>query len=281
MSGREPPEGPEIEGYITPDDVREELNLIESLRSRVTGTDEYMTAMLENQRIMLMQMLSDMQTSPTGQRPIAQVDVDNQGRPEGYNVDVRPVPEEETDSDLTIPVSAVGVANTTIYENNSGEGTFQINGTVFSDTVRASEDIPAGEPIKVIAPGNVVAAVNDAATSLLGYSAAISGTRFEQTETQQNVSVSPDETETVLQVNSGNADWVYVGTNDETYSDYQYLIDGEELFDTPLKEPLGLYNDPFRFPTPLSVGSSITVQVTRLSGASGAQDYFSKVGYYE
>jgi len=281
MSGRQPPERPTIEGYVTPSDVADELNFVEWLRAEVSGTDDYLEAMLENQRLMLMNMMQQMQANSGRSQPVDAIELASDGSPSGYDVSQRPVPRNELINEAMVPLDAVGLANRTIYENDIGPATFQVNGTIFATTVRVAQDIASGDPLRVVAPGNIVRPVNDVALSLLGLPGSVGGGTFEVDETDENVTLSPGETKYVIRSGVASAEWVATGTNDETYSLYQYTIDGQEIFEDPLKEPLGLYNDPYRFPSPLAADQSIGVKVTRTSDASGSADYYSKVTYFD
>jgi len=164
-----------------------------------------------------------------------------------------------------------------IYSNDTGPVTFQIGGTVFATTIRADGDIGAGDPVRVIAPGNIAEPLQDVALSLLGFGGSIGAGRFDREETDTAVTIPPGDTATVLRVPADGADWVSVGTSDNPPSEYQYYVDGVQVFDQPLKSPLGLYNEPFTFPTPLGVDREIRVEVTRPQSASASADYVSKI----
>ena len=281
MSGRQAPDRPTIEGYVTPSDVSDELNFVEWLRAEVSGRDEYLEAMLENQRLMLMQMMQQMQGQNGRSRPVDSIELANDGSPAGYDVSARPVPQSELINEAMVPLDAVGLANRNIYENDIGPATFQVNGTVFATTIRATEDVGSGDPVRVVAPGNVTEAVGEVALSLLGLPGSIGVGTFDVAETDQNVEVEPGETEFVMRVGVQSGDWISVGVNDETHTLYQYTIDGEPLLEEPLKEPLGLYNSPYKFPTPLSADRTFGVRVTRQQSASGAAEYYAKGAYFD
>jgi hypothetical protein len=267
--------------YVRPSDVVDELNFIERMRNELSSGDEFLEAILTNQRLLALQIIQRMQEQTGRSLPVDAVDTENDGSPAGYRVDARPVPEGKLINDSMVPLDAVGLANRTIYENDIGPATFQVNGTVFATTIRVTEDVGSGDPIRVVAPGNITEAVGDVALSLLGLPGSIGVGTFDVAETDDNVEIQPGETAHVLRVTVGGGDWVSVGTNDETHTEYQYTIDGEELLETPLKEPLGLYNDPYKFPTPLSADQTFGVKVTRQNSASGAAEYYSKAAYFD
>lgn len=280
MSGQ-PPERPEISDFVGPEHVAQEINFIEYLQASVTGQDDYLEAVLENQRLTAMRMLNDMQSAQGLDQPPD--DLDFNSPPDGYDTDVRPVPMDEFTTDGQLPIGAVGLANRRINSRDTGPATFQVSGTVFSARIRLDSPdgtvIGSGAPVKVIAPGNICEPINDVSLSLLGFSGAVGAESFERYETPADVTIQPGEEEYVLRKNVQNASWISTGTNDETHSLYKYFIDGEPILEEPLKEPLGLYNDPFRFPDPLSAGREIAVKVKRQSSASGPESYYSKVDY--
>lgn len=281
MSGRGPPSRPTLGNYVTAEDVQRELNFIEKLQNQITGQDEYLEAMLTNMRLQAMWML---QTSPeiaAGGEAGTTVPTGGDGSPEGYNTNKRPVPSDELVNKNNLPLDAVGIVNRTVYENDIGPATFQVNGSVFAATVRADDDLASGDPCRIIAPGNIAEPLNDVATSLLGLTGSIGAGRYERTESPSPVTIQPGDTETVLRVNVRGADWISVGTTDQPDTTYQYFVDNEPILDTPLNEPLGLFNDPYQFPTAVRIDREVRVEATLDGGAGGAQDYVSKVTYFE
>jgi len=267
--------------YVRPSDVVEELNFIERMRDEMSSGDEYLEAMLTNQRLLALQMIQRMQAQTGRSTPVGSVDLANNGSPAGYSVNARPVPEEELINDAMVPLDAVGLANRTIYDNDIGPATFQVSGTVFATTIRVTEDVGSGDPVRVVAPGNITEALGDVALSLLGLPGSIGVGTFDVAETDENVEVAPGETEYVLRPGVQGGDWISAGVNDETHTLYQYTIDGEPLLKEPLKEPLGLYNSPYNFPTPLSADRTFGVRVTRQESASGAAEYYAKAAYFD
>lgn len=280
MSGEQPQNSASLGQYVTPSDVQQELNFIEDLRRRVSGQDEYLEAILTNQRLNALQLMGNVQNTEGRGLPPSAIELEEDGSPAGYDVQYAPVPEDRLTNLGTLPVDAVGVANRIIYEGDVGPATFQLQGTVLSTNVRVEEDIASGDPIVVEAPGNICEPINDVSLSFLGLDGAIGVDTYNRAESETDVTIQPDETKTVLEVNPRSASWVSVGTNDETHTEYQYFVDGDPLLPEPVKEPLGLYNDPFRFPSPLSVSRSFEVRVTRLQSAPGPADYFSKADYF-
>jgi len=258
---------------LGPEDAREQLNAIEALENAVSGDDEFLQAILQNTKVQTMALLDRMQARPR----------QNPSPFPGHNPDVRPVPDDELYRREDLPPSTVGLANRYIQEGDIGPGTFQVRGTIVNDTVRATEDIRAGDPVQVIAPGNIVQLRPDVSVSFFGLSGAAGSGGFEVTQTPSgsNVTIQPGDTETVVSAATEGATWVGVGTNDETHSLYQYYIDNQAILDDPLTQPLGLYNDPFYFPQGQKVERQMQVRVTRENSASGSADYYSKLIYIE
>jgi len=98
-----------------------------------------------------------------------------------------------------------------------------------------------------------------------------------EVSTEQDVTINPGETKTVLEVRDSGWLWE-VGVNDETYSTYMLVVDGTEI-EEPQPQPWGLYNDPYRFPKPIEFGSSVEIRVERHSDAPGPAVYYAKVRY--
>lgn len=108
----------------------------------------------------------------------------------------------------------------------------------------------------------------------------VSPTAFEQRQTDEDITLGPGEKDDIVSVNlDGAALWYEVGDSDNDYSEYQYYADESGILDNPQVEPLGLYNDPYRFPQPLLVRDTIKVSTKRQPDAPGSADYFSKVRY--
>jgi hypothetical protein len=143
-NGNDTPASPT--NMVTPEDVRRELNFIESLRAKLSPQDDYIQALLSAQRTMLM-----MQSQQS-------------------NVLATPAEADDTSpfEMQHLPIDAVGVSNDTIYENDNGAATFQIQGTIFATRVEATEDIEEGQPVRVIGSGNEVRPTTNVPNGLLG-----------------------------------------------------------------------------------------------------------------
>jgi hypothetical protein len=160
---------PDTGDFVTPAAVEEELNAIESLRASLSGQDDFLEAMLRNQRLLGMQMLQNLQMGGLEALPIEAVETTDTGVPTDYPVDVRVVPPAEILNDTNLPLAAVGKAAEDIRGNDTGTAVFQRQGTIFSTTVRATENIAGGDNIRVIAPGNIVETLEGENISLPGF----------------------------------------------------------------------------------------------------------------
>lgn len=112
----------------------------------------------------------------------------------------------------------------------------------------------------------------------------IAGNDFEQrtTDTEGYVTVEPGSNEDILAVvlEEGTAAlWYEVGTTDTTESSYQYMADGQSLFQNRQEETLGVFNDLYEFPQPIIAHEDIVINVRRDDEASSPEDYVSKVRF--
>lgn len=240
---------------VTQQDVDRHLNTLEKLTSYFESEDDYQAAMLQNQEI----LIKLLQGSGPGvyDSPLGGLDLDD-------------LPE--------------GIAGEAISSADSGErvrAVFSVRGTRFVSKVSVDEEVQVGDVLYITGKGNeAILATNAEVTTLFGGSLGFSSGAFERTETGENVTIEAGEYKDVLQVDVDDTAWLWeVGTNDETYTEYQYLKDGEEILEDRLKEPLGLYNDPFRFPVPRKFTDTFIVRVYRQNDAPGSAEYFSKATY--
>lgn len=245
------------EQVVTGEEIRNQLSIVEQIRQQFSGDDEYLDALLEGQKLQLMQMA---QTQDL---------IENFS---GFG------------DNSNIPVGRVGRMLEDVTLGQTGDAVFSFGGSPRRVTVRADETLGELDTVQVIDDDNLVekAKIESLLAGAQGGSlGAMSARAFGIEESEENVTVQPGTTETVLQVNSRESKWVSVGTNDETYTEYQYYVDGEEIVDEPLSHPLGLFNDPYRFPQPLTFRSRFRVDVSRSSEASSPADYFSKATYID
>lgn len=231
---------------ITPEDIRRQQNLIERFSNYVEGEDDILRGILQNQQVMTEIMLRQVTGSVAGDL--------SEGR--------------------------AGVMLEATSGGSTGRAVFNVNGNDVVQTVSPTNDVNKDDVIIVSGPDNEVELTNAASKADLG--GFLGGTQsagvFKYEETDENVSIDPGEGfQTVLTTDAGTASgWYEVGVNDEQYALYQYEVDGNQLLDEPAKSPLGLYNDPYRFPKPLRVNSNVTVQVKVDNSAPGPIDFFAK-----
>lgn len=282
MSGAPRPSASEIK---TVQDAQREINFVEGLLDGLSADDEYLEAILHNQRLRLMILMNQGGLAGSSSlTPSAAIERGNDILDDYESVtDKDPVPLNRLFANRNMPVGAVGIAAESISENDTGVASFQLRGSVVAARVRAEQDTDSGAPVRVIAPGNIVEPQGAVARSLLGFDGSLNAGAFEVTETDRNnpVEIEPGEEKEVLSLGLRGGDILKIGTVSRTYSLYNYEIDGEEVLEEPLSQPLGVFNDPFRFPQPLSIDRSFKVKIKRTSDASGAETYFSKAVYFQ
>jgi hypothetical protein len=185
------------------------------------------------------------------------------------------------------PDDTAGIAVNGADQGDVGDFLYKNSGRTVLAKVRAARNLEPGGvakydsnqggliPIETVEQGDLDFGAISAALSNAGDFTFID-TDFQFGDGGGNVTISPGETKEVLTASFNNEVGLYeVGTNDETYSEYQYYIDGEALLESRIPKPLGLYDTRFEFPRPLRVTSSFTVEVRRSSAAPGSADYFS------
>lgn len=132
--------------------------------------------------------------------------------------------------------------------------------------------------------GNTVFTVRDAIGQTQLTDLPIAGNDFEQrtTDSDGSVTVDPGSNKDVLTVNFGDgtaALWYEVGTTDTTDAGYQYMADGQSLFQNRQDETLGVFNNLYQFPQPIIAHNDIVVNVRRQDSAGAPEDYVSKVRF--
>lgn len=241
------------EEFVSPSDIKDEISFIEGLMDSLSTDDEYLHAILENQRLFAMKMLQD--SNPGGSSG------------ESINID-------------NLPLGFAGVMASDSPAEDSGTAIFSLQGSSVVTRVKPVEDVSSGEVVRVSDENNVVRVVNDVDRSDIANISEtfIMGAGFDVIESGENVSVDPGEEKIILEEDiKGTANWWESGTNDEKYTEYQYIVDGDELLDDWKSQPLGLYNDMYRFPRPIRAVSSIKVKVRRSDQAPSSEEYYSKI----
>jgi len=128
------------DSIVTIEEIVDELNYIEAFLNDISGQDEYLEAVLENQRIQLLLAL--------------QQAVFSGGIPPG---DTDPA----TLGDIPLPINSIGIMARDIIEGDDGYAVFFLNGGRFRAEIVAEEDLEAGEPIVVVGGGNRAEAANE------------------------------------------------------------------------------------------------------------------------
>jgi len=122
-----------MEDLVTIGDVHRDLNYIERVLDRISGDDEYLEAILQNQRtqlLLLLQQASVGGTLPESDEPIAPIDR------------------------TRLPRDLVGTATVDIPQNAHGSARFELNGSTYHTEIHAVADIDAFEPVRIVGPGN-------------------------------------------------------------------------------------------------------------------------------
>lgn len=231
-----------------PQEIEDHVNFIERLIGNATATDEYLEAIIRNQTVMIGLMEDG-----------------------GANV-----PEIGS---VGTPQDTAGIVIQGASEGDLAEFLYKDNGRTIVKKFETSSDIRQGEVAVLNSVGEVEPKSGVRQGDLdFGNIATQSGNAsdFVYGDTPEDVTIEPGDTETVLSVSvNGGGSLQSIGTNDETFSLYQYNVDGESILPEPLPKPLGLYNSMFEFPVPLSVGERLEVEVTRQEDAPAPQSYYS------
>lgn len=129
------------ERAVTQDDIRAELSFIESFISDISGTDDFLEAVLQSQRTQLLLSLQQARFSgglPPGEEEVIEI------------------------GDRALPVDSIGIAARDIQHGDNGPAVFQLNGGRFKTEIRADEDIPSGDPVVIIGTDNLAELATDA-----------------------------------------------------------------------------------------------------------------------
>jgi len=101
-------------------------------------------------------------------------------------------------------------------------------------------------------------------------------------ESPEIIEVDPGETKKLVAHTESGTDWILnaIGATDNDYSEYWLKIGDKET--THTKEPLGLFNNPFRFEPTISVpkGVEAAYYVKLDAGAPGPASFIAKMMGY-
>jgi len=239
--------------FTKPQEVREELNIVEQSLDSASSTDEYFEALLKSNNILVELM----------RKQVVGAD--------GYTT----VPPDNT-------------AGIVVYDVNAGDNVdflYKDNGRTLIANVDANTELEASEVAKYDGDQEGLIPVSDVRQGDLDFGSMASALHepnefiFTDTTTQTDsgkVEVEPGEEKVILETETPSQVGLReIGTNDVTYTMYQYEIDGEDMLTNPILKPLGLYNDRYEFPEPVRVKSKLKVKVMREEDASAPEEYFS------
>lgn len=122
-------------GIVTVEDVAQEINYLESLMGGLSADDEFMRAILRNQKIMLQSMVAfgNVQTDTGQTRPvIGGVDTSN------------------------LPSGIAGTSLDDMKEGTTGDALFDISGTKIVVDIKANSDINENEVVVITGSDNQV-----------------------------------------------------------------------------------------------------------------------------
>jgi len=238
--------------FTTQEDVEEEISLLERALAQLSDDDEWLSALLRNQKVMTEAVAGSNALGIGGFEP------------------------------ESLPRNTAGISIGRIEDGDMGLALFEVNGNKAVMKVRASGDIASNEVITITGEDDRVEPKGGVDPSKLAFgSTGVASGSFTRQETDENVEIEPGDKETVLEITDSNGGGIReVGTNDETYSLYDYVIDGESILEKPLKEPLGVYNNTYLFPEPVQFNGTFEVVVKRTEDASASAEYYSKATYY-
>ena len=239
---------------VTREDVERQLNVLERLSGYISSDDELLMALIQNQNLMLQNMTSMMGGSFQGPDSLS--------------------------------VNQAGLAIEDIEKGDVGRVLFEERGTKIVLRAKAGNEIGAEEVVYVSEPdGPVVLPANSVSEGQLfgiGPGGARDASEFFIDESDESVTVDPGNTEDILEVEVESVSlWWESGTTSDPDTSYQYIVDGERLFNDYITSPIGLINDMYRFPQPIQFNSELKIKARRDSGTNNSNDYDSRVTYYE
>jgi hypothetical protein len=239
---------------VSREDVQRQLNVLERLSQHVSSDDDLLIALLENQNLMLQNMTSMMGGSFQGPNSLS--------------------------------ANQAGLALKDIDKGDTGRILFEERGTKMVVRAEAGNSIEREEVVYVSeTEGPVVLPANDVSEGQLfgiGPGGSRRASQFFIGEPDEPTTLEPGDEKTVYELDVSSVSlWWETGTTSDPDSSYQYIVDGEELFNEPLTSPIGLINDRFRFPQPIQFSDGLKVIVLRDQSAQSNKDYTSRLTYYE
>jgi hypothetical protein len=235
--------------FITVEEVRDSLNALEAIETRLSGEDDFLAAMVRNQRVIAQAVLAN------GTVGIGDV-----------------------------PPHTAGLAVDDAKSGSSIDVLFQLDGRTVVESFRSENSVSKGETLVVAEDGESVRPVVEVDESKLTIGstsrAFIQSSDYYVKETNGTVEAEPGEEVEVLSIEPNSKRGIHaIGTVDREDTEYIYKVDGSSLLDEPMPSPLGLYNNMHEFPQPLSFNEAFKVKARLDDDAPGPREYFSKAEY--
>lgn len=233
------------EGTASARRVQSELNIIEQILSGGSSTDNYLEAIVRNQRAQMVQSGIESVMGPS--------------------------------SPDNIPSGVIGYTVESIPNGQSGDVVFDIGGTRRSYTMRADGSVGAGTQIRSVGDG-VFEAFSGGASVFVAADdyVVVESDDLDAVDDGGTVTVQPGETKTIVRARSRGQTMALlaVGANDESDVTYELVVDGDEVAGGTTNSPLGLLNEPFSFEDiiggSIPANSRIEYDVTLAAGASAS-----------
>lgn len=275
---------------VSMDDILDDLNFVEAFLNDISGQDEYLEAILQNQRTQL--MLALQRAVFSGGIPPGEADPGQLGN-------------------LPLPLNSIGIMTRDISEGDDGYAVFFLNGGRFRATIKADEDIQQGQPVVVTGKNNLVeeAAESGSVSGLFAEAEPgryiyegevravpsvvtedddikVENQLYDQGEyTTVDGTLDPGESKTIAEINVAPNEF-FLGKF--TYASaaetvrYNYYIDGSNTPDDDLSgvTPLGTPGSKtqFNYDGFLLIDSSIRLEIEETSGNTS---YDNLVGFIE
>lgn len=251
-----------VKRMIGPEDVEEDLSFLERLANKFSSDDDYKSAMLYNQRIQTELLAENSNIEIDDPLTASEVDLQN------------------------LPSGLTGTAQEDIPNGDTGRVIFDISGSKYEATVKASGNIQSDEAV-IISGSNNQARASPGAESALSKMAGftegagydlINPGRYIITESNDlkgsndlgEIEMAPGDTKVIASTEglSTPQNAIAVGANNESEVRYGIFIDGDGPVGSWTNAPLGTVNSPFSF-------------VKELGFALPAQDQIQYVANYD
>lgn len=125
--------------------VQENINTIESFVEGLSSTDEYLSAVIHNQ-MLLLEVMGGIQMPSSVTADLGQLDLEN----------IQLTSQTQVINPENLPVGITGTAVEYISAGSTGDAIFSIKGSSFNTNVRAVNDVEKKDTVVVTAQGNEV-----------------------------------------------------------------------------------------------------------------------------